>query len=70
MMFTREPWRRPRLLSVCLACVGILALLAGGRWVYGVIESHQWRAYNDSHAHFQVQIPPSWRARRRPRAQT
>ena len=59
-MFTRDPWRRPRLLSVCLVCLGLLALLAGGPWAVAAIQSTGWRSYHDNTFHFQVPVPPAW----------
>ncbi|MGH2484630.1 MAG: hypothetical protein ACRDHE_01330 [Ktedonobacterales bacterium] len=58
----REPWRRPRTLTVCLACIGVFALLTDGKWLVGVVSLHHWHWYHDSQAHFQVPVPPGWSA--------
>lgn len=59
-MLSHKPWQRPHLLTLCLACLGILVLLAVGPWTVAAIRSLGWRSYHDSALQFQVSVPPAW----------
>lgn len=59
-MFTREPWRCSRLLTLTVACLGILVLLGIGPWAVAAIRSSGWRSYHDGRFHFQAPVAPGW----------